>query len=150
MPRSKYSNDDVGNIEGDSSAKSSVNPKSASEQVGSDKFVQENKVDRVEPIAVDVSTSEGSGNNGLKFDDIATLGSTNKTDIDENIKNSNLNDTGSESKGEDFQKFGSVFESPKVGVQTSSKKESSGLRIYARKSGRKTKLPSKLSDYVFR
>ncbi|GJR19468.1 ribonuclease H-like domain-containing protein [Tanacetum coccineum] len=147
MPKSKDPNDDVGNLKGDSSAKSSANPKSASKQVGSDKFVQADKVDRVEPIFVDVSTSEGSGNNGSKFDTIATLGSTDETNIDENIKNTDLNDNGSESEGEGFQKFGSVFKSPKVGAQTSSIGESSGLIVYARKSGRKTKLPSKLSDY---
>ncbi|GKD73280.1 ribonuclease H-like domain-containing protein [Tanacetum coccineum] len=72
-PKSKDPNDDVGNTKGDSSAKTYANPKSANEQNDSDKSVQADKVDMVDPIFVDVSTSEGSGNNVSKVDVIATL-----------------------------------------------------------------------------
>nr|GEV49700.1 ribonuclease H-like domain-containing protein [Tanacetum cinerariifolium] len=105
------------------------------------------EVDRVKPVSVDVSAGEGSGNNDYE-NPIATLGSTDETYTEENVKSTVLSDTDSEYKGEDFHKFGSVFESPKVDTQTSSKGESSGLRVYARKSGIKSKLPSKFSDFV--
>nr|GEV21180.1 ribonuclease H-like domain-containing protein [Tanacetum cinerariifolium] len=71
---------------------------SASEQNGSEKFAQANKVDRVEPISADVYTSEGNRNNDLKFDATTTLGSTDETYIDGNIKSTHLRDTESESE----------------------------------------------------
>ncbi|GKC68327.1 putative transcription factor interactor and regulator CCHC(Zn) family protein, partial [Tanacetum coccineum] len=104
---SKDPNDEVGNLS-DSSAKSSVNPKYFIEQVDHDKFVQVDEVGRVEPVSVDVSAGEGSGNNDSE-NPTATLGTTDEADTEENVKSIVLSDTDSEYKGEDFYNFRSVF-----------------------------------------
>ncbi|GJU92472.1 putative RNA-directed DNA polymerase [Tanacetum coccineum] len=89
-----------------------------------------------------------SGNKASNIDATATLGSLNKADTMKNVESIDLNDTESEYEDEDFQNFGNVFGSPKIDAQTNSEGEGNGLKFFTRKSSRKTKLPTKLGDFV--
>ncbi|GJU60084.1 hypothetical protein Tco_1237850, partial [Tanacetum coccineum] len=82
------------------------------------------------------------------IDATATLGGLNKADTMKNVESIDLNDTESEYEDEDFQNFGNVFGSPKIDAQTNSEGEGNGLKFFTRKSSRKTKLSTKLGDFV--
>ncbi|GKE94840.1 hypothetical protein Tco_1579695, partial [Tanacetum coccineum] len=95
-----------------------------------------------------VNGRNGRGDNISNIDATATLDSPNEADKMKNIKGVVLNDTGSDYEGEDFQGFENVFKSPKLDIHVSLENESSSLKIYVRRTSRKSKLLVKLSDFV--
>nr|GEX71090.1 ribonuclease H-like domain-containing protein [Tanacetum cinerariifolium] len=141
--KSKEPKDEVGNKNNYSNIDTSVNLESTSDKRVKNKHVQVDK-DMADFVSANASNNEGSRDYISNIDTTATLGSPNKANIMENVKNVEINDIYSDYEGEDFQCLKNVFESPNLDTQTNLESDNIGVKTYARMSSRKTKLSTKL------
>nr|GEW62432.1 hypothetical protein [Tanacetum cinerariifolium] len=101
IPVSKEPNDEVGDNSSDNNIDTFVTLESASKKNDKDGAIQVEK-DVTDMLFANESTSEGSGYNKSILDATATIGSPDEADKMKKDKNVVINDTNSESEGEDF------------------------------------------------